>query len=64
MPYTATEKTILKNLIKKHGDSKGYDIFNKMRAQGDLGEDSKNRMERRAAESKRTGKAHNWRSEL
>ena len=64
MPYTATEKTILTSLIKKHGDKKGYEIFCKMRAKGDLGDDSKDRMQRRAAKSRETGESHDWRAEL
>jgi hypothetical protein len=64
MPYTDKERTILTSLIKQHGQDKGYEIFCKMRAQGDLGPDSKDRMERRATEAKATGKAHDWRSEL
>jgi hypothetical protein len=55
VPYTDKEQTILTSLIKQHGQKKGHDIFNRMRAQGDLGPDSKERMERRAAESRRNG---------
>lgn len=54
MPYTDKEQTILNSLIKQHGGKKGHDIFNRMRAKGDLGPDSKERMERRAAESRRS----------
>ena len=53
MPYTDTETTILNSLIKKHGEKIGRDMFNKMRARGDLGEDSKRRMMDRAARARR-----------
>ena len=57
MPYTGKQQTILTHLIKQYGDAKGHDIFNKMRAKGELGEDSKDRMMRRAAKARREGRS-------
>lgn len=58
MPYTRREEHTLKSLLEQYGSSKGHDVFNRTRAQGDLGQGSKDRMMRRAAEARKTGKTH------
>jgi hypothetical protein len=57
MPYTPTEERILSKLIDTHGDKTGHDIFNKLRASGRLGKESKDRMMARAAKARKTGKS-------
>lgn len=58
MPYTHREEKTLEGLRERYGPDRGYDIFNKMRAKGSLGQSSKKRMFRRAAEARKGKKSH------
>jgi len=58
MPYTRSEEHTLKALVEEYGKLKGHDVFNRMRAAGKMGQGSKDRMMRRSAEARRTGRTH------
>jgi hypothetical protein len=53
MPYTDDEMQLRRNLIKRYGEAKGVEIYNKLVMGGKLGEESKARMVARSAEARR-----------